>query len=54
MKGRVKFGDSKSNRSRDIRVSHFVKNDDDTGVRKSSHKGKRLIVFCLKRLQTRS
>ena len=37
----VKGSDSRSNRSRDIRVPHFVTNDDDdTGVRPSSHKGK--------------
>ena len=29
----VKFGDSKSNRSRDIRLPHFVTNDDnDAGL----------------------
>ena len=25
----IKFGDSRSNRSRDIRLPHFVTNDDD-------------------------
>ena len=37
----VKFADSSSNRSRDIglRLPHLVTNDDDTGVRRSSHKG---------------
>ena len=29
MKVRVKFGDSRSNRSRNIRLPHFVTNDDD-------------------------
>ena len=29
MKALVKFGDSRSNRSRDIRLPHFVTNDDD-------------------------
>ena len=29
MKVRVKFGDSSSNRSRDIRLPHFVTNNDD-------------------------
>ena len=29
VKVRVKFGDSKSNRFRDIRLPHFVTNDDD-------------------------
>ena len=33
VKVRVKFGDSVSNRSRDIRLSHFVMNDDDAGRR---------------------
>ena len=36
-----KFGDSRSNRSRDTRLSHFVANDDDdndAGVRRSSQK----------------
>ena len=27
----VKFGDSRSNRSRDIRLPHFVTNDNDAG-----------------------
>ena len=39
----VKIGDSRSNRSRDKRESHFAMNDDDnvdTSVRRSSHKGK--------------
>ena len=36
----VKFGDSRSNRSRDIRLSHFWTNHDHAGVRRSSHKGK--------------
>ena len=34
----VKFVDFRSNRSRDIRLPHFVTND--AGVRRSSHKGK--------------
>ena len=29
MKAHVKFGDSMSNRSRDIRLPHFVANDND-------------------------
>ena len=29
MKSLVKFGDSRSNRSRDIRLPHFVTNDND-------------------------
>ena len=33
----VKFGDSRSNRSRDVRLPHFVKND-NTGIRRSSRK----------------
>ena len=33
----VKFGDSRSNRPRDIRLPHFV-TDSDAGVRRSSHK----------------
>ena len=37
---REKFDDSRSNRSRDVRVSHFVMNDNDAGLRRSSHKGK--------------
>ena len=37
----VKHSDSRSNRSRDIRLPHFVTNDDDD-VRQSSHKGKTL------------
>ena len=44
----VKFGDSRSNRSRDLRLPHFVTNscnddddNDDAGVRWSSHKGKK-------------
>ena len=44
MKARVKFGDSRSNPSRDIRLPHFLTNEDDdnddAGVRRSSHKGK--------------
>ena len=38
MKVLVKFGDSRSNRSRDIRLPHFVMND--AGVRRSSLTGK--------------
>ena len=34
----IKFGDFRSNRSRDIRLPHFVTND--TGAHHSSHKGK--------------
>ena len=37
----VKFGDFSSNRSRDIRLPHFVTND--AGRRRSSHKGKTLL-----------
>ena len=40
LKDPVKFGNSRSNRSRDIRLPHFVTNEDDTGVRWSSHKDK--------------
>ena len=40
MKVRVEFGDSRSNRARDIRLPHFVTNDHDAGVCRSSHKGK--------------
>ena len=36
----VKFGDSRLNRSRDIRAAHFVV-DDDAGVRRSSHMAER-------------
>ena len=42
-KAPVKLGDSRSNRSRDIRLPHFVTNDhdnDDVGVHRSSHQGK--------------
>ena len=45
MKVRVKFGDSRSNCSRDVRLPHFLTNDDDddeANVRWSSHK-----AFCL-------
>ena len=42
---RVKLGDSRSNSSRDMRLPHFVTDDErttnDTGVRRSSHKAKR-------------
>ena len=45
----AKFNDSRSNRSRDIRLPQFVTNVDDNdknaGVRRSSRKGK---AFCLK------
>ena len=41
----VKFGDSESHRSRDIRVSHFVM--DDERQRKSSHKAERHTVIPL-------
>ena len=39
----VKFGDYTSNLSRDIRLPHFVTNDDNdhAGVCRSSHKGGR-------------
>ena len=37
---RVKFGDSRSNRSGDKRAAHFVMND-DAGGRRSSHKAER-------------
>ena len=40
VKVRVKFGDCRSNRSRDIRLPHFVTNDDHAGERRSSHKRK--------------
>ena len=36
----VKFGVSTSNSSRDMRLPHFVTNDDDTGVGRSLQKGK--------------
>ena len=39
----VQLGDSRSNRSRDVRLPHFVTNDDDdndAGERRSSHTGK--------------
>ena len=36
---RVKSGDSRSNRSRDG-LPYFVTNDDDAGLRRSSHQGK--------------
>ena len=48
----VQFGGSRSHRSRDIRLPFFVTNDDnDTGVRRSSHKDKRLVAFYLKKCQ---
>ena len=38
----VKFGDSRSNHSRDIRAALFVMgDDDDTSECRSSHKGKK-------------
>ena len=41
----VKFGDSSSNGSQDIRAPHFVTNDgDDAG---HQIRAKRLIAFCL-------
>ena len=40
MKVRVKFDDSRSNHSSDIRLPHLVTTDDDTGVRRSSREGK--------------
>ena len=43
MKVRVKCGDSMSNRSRDIGLSHFVTNDDD-----NDDAGHHLTAFCLK------
>ena len=36
----VKFGDSMSNRFRDIQLPNFVTNDDDASLCRSSHKGK--------------
>ena len=36
----AQFGDSSSNGSRDMRLPHFVTNDNDAGVCRSSHKGK--------------
>ena len=33
------FGDFRSSRSPDIRLPHFVTNDDHGGIRWSSHKG---------------
>ena len=40
----VKFGDSRSNRSLDIQAAHFVM-DDNTSVRRSSHKAELLMAF---------
>ena len=37
MKVPEKLDDSSSNGSRDIRLPHFLTNDDDTGERRSSH-----------------
>ena len=49
VKVRVKSSDSKSNRYRDIRLSHFTTNnhddDNDAGVRRSSHKGKNVVAY---------
>ena len=45
----VKFGDSRSNRSRDIRLPHFVTNDSDSGRWTYDNRAKRRIAaFCLK------
>ena len=42
----VKFGDSRSNRSPDVRLPYFVTNDDhDAGVRWSSPKSKMPCVL---------
>ena len=55
MNARVKFGDSKSNHSRDIRLPHFVTNDDDNDDIDNDdadgpygNRAKRRSVFCLK------
>ena len=49
MKVSVKFGGSRSNRSRHTRLPHFVMNDDDdTGVARSLHKAKHRNALCLK------
>ena len=39
MKVHAKFCEFRSNRSRDIRLPHFVTNGDDTSLCRSSHKG---------------
>ena len=54
----VKFGDSNSNGASDIRLPHFMTNDDhhdeddhDAGIRWSSHKGNRPKgILALKKL----
>ena len=47
----VKFGHSRSNCSLDIRLPHFVTNDDDTSVCRSSHQGKGDNVTTFRPLQ---
>ena len=52
VKVNVKFGDSRSNRSRDIRLPDIVTNDDDdnddAGRRTYDNRAKRRPAFCLK------
>ena len=48
MKVLVKFGDSRSNRSLDLRLPHFVTNDDhgyDAGIRQSSQIALHELLF---------
>ena len=54
VKVHVKFGDSRSTRSLNIRLPHVVTNNhhhdddnDDAGVCRSSHNGLRITAFCL-------
>ena len=46
---RIKFGDSRSNRSRDIRAVHFVMDDNDADAdadeRRSSHKAQQSLLW---------
>ena len=44
----VKVGDSRSNRSRDVRLPHFVTNDDNDDVNRRTLLGQTPRVFCLK------
>ena len=50
VKVQIKFCDSRSNRSRDIRLGHFVMNDDDNNddTGPYDNRAKRLRVSCLK------
>ena len=45
----IKFGDSRSNHSRDIRLPNDNDDDPNAGVLRSSHKGKMPLAFCLTR-----